>query len=77
MKNDKGYSAHELIIKMIREMPFTAKEMVTCQDLTVIDNKEELIFTEQDMENIVEYVSTSMGIPKRFLRGLDIEEIKE
>ena len=76
MKNDTCYTAHELIMKSIRELPFTAKELVTCQDLTTLDTGK-ISFTEQDMDTIVEYASISMGIPKRFLKGLDIPEIKE
>ena len=75
--NTPLYTAHELIMKSIRESPFTAEELVTCQDLTVIEDKKPTTFTKEDMENIVEYASTCFGIPKRFLKGLNIEEIKE
>jgi len=73
--NKPLYTAHELIMKSIRESPFTAEELVTCQDLTVIEDKKPTTFTEQDMDTIVEYASISMGIPKRYLKGIERNDL--
>jgi hypothetical protein len=66
MNNDKGYTAHELMLMSIRQSP-TAEELVTCQDLTSLDTGK-VSFTEQDIETVIEYASICFGIPKRFLR---------